>query len=305
MKFLLFADLHQGPGFPLYYKDEEHEPLKAIQKHAEETGCEMIIHAGDFCHRPKELVDYINKYNNFHIPSYHCLGNHDMDRATMEETLEIYNMPKDYYYFDQGGYRFIITNAGYIKEGDNYIPFSNGNYYECPENRFIIPPFEMEWIREAIASSEYPCILLNHFSFIRPNGELMNQKEMHALIDEANEKKPYSVLMCINGHYHRDHVKVMNNVIYYDAPSVSHDWYGIPHDKFPKEECDKILNLSRLIVLNEPLHVVITLEGTTVAVEGMKGSYYMGVDGKSIGYDTHDCDGIPLYPHAQSFKITV
>ena len=133
----------------------------------------------------------------------------------------------------------------------------------------------------------------------------MNQREIHALIDEANEKKPYSVLMCINGHYHRDHLKVMNNVIYYDAPSVSHDWLDETHDKYPKEECEKALNLSHVLALNDPLHVVVTVEGTTVTVEGMKGSFYMGVTPKDIGYDSHDYDGIPLYPSAQSFKIKV
>ena len=305
MKFLLFADLHQGPGFPLYYKSPENDPLTIIQKHAEEAGCEMILHAGDFCHRPKELVDYINRYNNFHIPSYHCLGNHDMDRATLDETLEIYKMPKDYYYFDQGGYRFIITNASYILEEDGtYTPFSNGNYFETKGRRFIIPPFEVEWIRETIASSEYPCILVNHFSFVR-QCSIINRCEIQEIIDEANERKPYSVLMCINGHYHRDFMMVLNNVIHYDVPSPSHDWIGIPHDKYPKEECDKILNLSRLVVLDKPLHVIVNIEGTTVTVEGMKGEYYMGVDHKAIGADSHDGDGIPMYPHAQSFKVTV
>ena len=302
MKFLLFADFHYGPG---WFKTHGWDALRAFQKRANDSGCEMIIHAGDLCHRPKELTDFIKAYNEFHIPSYHCLGNHDMDRATMEETLEIYNMPNDYYYFDQGGYRFIITNAGYIQEGDEYIPFSNGNYYSCVGKRFIIPPIEVEWLKETIASSEYPCIIFNHFSFIRPCGELMNQREIHALIDDANDKKPYSVLMCINGHYHRDHLKVINNVIYYDAPSVLHDWLDETHDKYPKEECEKALNLSHVLALNDPLHVVVTVEGTTVTVEGMRGSFYCGVTQKDIGYDSHDYDGIPLYPSAQSFKIKV
>ena len=301
MKFLLFADLHYGPGF---FKIDGWEALRTFQKHAEETGCEMIIHAGDFCHRPKELEDIINAYNDFHIPSYHCLGNHDMDKATMEETLALYKMPNDYYFFDKGGYRFIVLNSSYLIDGDEYIPFSNGNYFNHPGARFVIPPFEVEWLKETIASSDVPCILINHFSIDRRTG-IINRNEIREIIDAANEKKPHSVLMFINGHYHRDHVNIMNGVIYYDVPSPSHDWIGVPHDKYPKEECEKAINLSRVLAFNDPLHVIVTLEGTTVTVEGMKGSYYMGVDGKSIGYDTCDGDGIPLYPSAQSFKITV
>lgn len=301
MKFLFFSDLHYAPHA---FRTLEWEALRTFQEHAEKENCEMIIHAGDFCHRPHESKEFIKAYNDFHIPSYHCLGNHDMDGATMEDTLKLYNMPNDYYFFEKGGYRFIILNEGYIKEGDNYIPFSNGNYFSNLGASFIIPPFEVEWLKETIASSKVPCILISHIGFERLGG-VKNLKEIREIIDEANEKTPYSVLMCINGHYHRDRVSVVNNVIYYDAPSVSHDWVGDRHNAFPKEECERYVSLAQTIVFADPLHSIITIEGTTVTVEGMKGSYYRGVDSKTIGYDSYDGNGVPLYPSAQSFKITV
>ncbi len=300
MKFLLFADLHYSPG---RFKTLEWEALHTFQRHAEEAQCDMIIHAGDFCHRPLEVTDYINAYNSFHIPSYHCLGNHDMDTCSMEETVRLYNMPSDYYFFDKGGYRFVVLNTSYIKDGENYIPYSSSNYFKYPE-KDLIPPFELEWLRETVNSSDYPCILISHAAFDRVNG-IRNREEVLDLINEANEKKPHSVLMCINGHYHRDHLGILNGVIYYDMNAASQDWIGVVHDCFPKEECDQILNLSRTIAFNDPLHAIVTLEGTTVTVEGMNSSYYMGVDRKKAGASNFDGNGRPLYPSVQSFKVTV
>ena len=300
MKFLLFSDLHYGPGL---FKTLEWEALHTFQRRAEETGCEMIIHAGDFCHRPLEVQDYIKAYNDFHIPSYHCLGNHDMDGADMEETVRLYNMPNDYYFFEKGGYRFVILNTSYIQDGDNFIKYSNANYFKYP-GRDIMPPFEIEWLRETIDSSTVPCILISHVAFDRPNG-MKNRLEVLDIINKANEKRPHSVLMCINGHHHRDYLSIMKGVIYYDMIAASQDWIGVVHDGFPKEECDKILNLSRTIAFNDPLHAIVTIEGTTVTVEGMQSSYYMGVDRERAGSSSYDGAGRPLFPEVQSFKVTV
>jgi len=57
MKFLMFADWHHAPGkFP----GRSIEDLHLIQRRAEEEGCEFIIHAGDFCHGPTDVAEYVN-----------------------------------------------------------------------------------------------------------------------------------------------------------------------------------------------------------------------------------------------------
>ena len=55
MKFLLFSDLHYWPG--VYLEDRSY--LHRLQKRAEETGCELMIHTGDFCHGGDEVRDHI------------------------------------------------------------------------------------------------------------------------------------------------------------------------------------------------------------------------------------------------------
>ena len=108
MKFLIFSDLHHVPGT---FIRGTFEDLAALQQRAEKEQCDFIIHAGDFCHGPTLVPDYVKAYNDFHIPSYHCLGNHDSDHTSYEETLKYYNMPNGYYSFDCGGCRLPLTSA--------------------------------------------------------------------------------------------------------------------------------------------------------------------------------------------------
>jgi len=220
MKFLLFADYHH---YPEYYLNHGIEGIRKFQRIAEEKGCDMILHLGDFCHGALTVKEFVDEYNNFHIPSYHCLGNHDTELCTREEVLEAYKMPNDYYFFDKCGYRFIIVNTNYFYDRDNdeYIPFNQTNYYGAPE-RETIPPEEIEWIKESIESSPYPCIICSHASFERLDS-VKNREEIIKIIDEANRKKPKSVIMCMNGHHHKDHIAIMNNVIYYDVTSSTFD----------------------------------------------------------------------------------
>ena len=111
--------------------------------------------------------------------------------------------------------------------------------------------------------------------------------------------------MCVNGHFHRDHIRVLNNVIYYDMNSASTDWVEVRHDKYPAEECKKACNLNHTLCFNDPLHAIVTLEGNTVTIEGMESSMYLGITRPMIGCKEFDNAGRPVTPSVKSAKITV
>ena len=301
MKFLLFSDLHHYPGV---FDGGTEEDLKIIQKAAEDNGCEFIIHAGDFCHGPSLVPDYVKAYNEFHIPSYHCLGNHDTDKTPRDETLKAYGMPSDRYFFDYGGYRIVVTNPNYYRDGEEYIPYSMSNYYPHAATRETMPPEQIAWLKETVESSPYPCILLSHPSFERPDG-VKNREEVLKVIDEANRKKPHSVLMCINGHHHRDFVRILNGVLYWDMNSVSYDWVPVKHNFYPPERCEEIRLLSNTLVYNDPLFAIVTVEGTTVTSQGVESSMYLGVTRDMTENDPYGKAGRPVTPTVQSFRITL
>jgi len=97
MKFSVFSDFHYNPG--VFYKGTW-EDMDFILQRAEAENVDFIIHAGDFCHGPSTVPDFVKHYNEFKIPTYHCLGNHDTDTTSYEETLNLYNMEDGHYYFD-------------------------------------------------------------------------------------------------------------------------------------------------------------------------------------------------------------
>ncbi|MBR7182348.1 MAG: metallophosphoesterase, partial [Clostridia bacterium] len=233
MKFLLFADLHYFPE--VFYKASR-EDITEIQQAALREGCDFIIHAGDFCHGPTQAhtVEAVRAYNEFSIPSYHCLGNHDADRSTYEETIAAYNMPDGHYFFDCKGYRIIVLNPNFFKLGEEYIHYSQGNYFGHAAARDWVPPEQLAWLEETIAAAPHPCILISHESFERSDG-VQNRQQVLDIINRANAKRPNSVLMCINGHHHRDHLRILDNVAYFEVNSSVFEYVPNRHPLYPDE----------------------------------------------------------------------
>lgn len=302
MKFLLFADFHYAPGI---FKGGTPEALSAFWKRAEETGCEFIIHAGDFTNCRDTHKPLIDAYNSLPIPSYHVLGNHDADNATYEDVLRLYRMPSGYYYFDHGGYRIIATNTNFYRdENGEYVNYSMGNYIKYPREREYMSPAQLLWLREAIESAPGPCLILGHAGLERPDG-VKEQDEVRAIINEANRRRPHSVLACMNGHHHRDFHRVLDGVLYMEVNAVAFDWLEKRHDCYPAALCEEITSLSHTVVYNDPLCAVVTVEGTTVRVEGTESTMFMGVTREMAGCRSLDVAGRPVVPRISSFEVTL
>lgn len=303
MKFLMFADLHYHPG--VFYGDDL-DALKLFQKRAVEEGCEFILHAGDLCHGPSHVPELIEACNASPVPMYHCLGNHDTDRTSFAETLKLYNMPRGYYHFDCAGYRFMILDPNHCCVDGEYIHYDMGNYFQWPGNRDYTPPEQLEWIRNTIDESPYPCILVSHDSYEREFNSSRDYKEVQQIIRQANEKSPHKVLMVINGHHHRDFIRILDNVLHWDVNAVWYDWVGEePHNGYPKEMCEKWSCLSKTIVYTQPLYAIVTLEGTTITIEGTESEMLFGVTRETIGAPLLDGSGRSVVPKIQSCKVTL
>ena len=149
-------------------------------------------------------------------------------------------------------------------------------------------------------------MLISHESFERENKGVKNQEAVRQIIREANEKRPHAVLLCINGHYHRDNIRILDGVCYFDLNSASYDWVPNEHECYPKELCEKIRLLSHTVVYNDPIHSVITLEGSTITIEGMESSMFMGINRAETGVNPlFDSMGRPVVPRVQNARITL
>ena len=63
--------------------------------------------------------------------------------------------------------------------------------------------------------------------------------------------------------------------------------------------------MKNTVVYNDPIHAVITLEGTTITIEGMESSMLMGFNREHTDNEIFDPMGRPVVPRVQSAKITL
>ncbi|MBE6592352.1 MAG: hypothetical protein E7646_09975 [Ruminococcaceae bacterium] len=302
MKFSIFTDIHHYPG---RYMGGTIEDLELIEKRALENNCDFVIHAGDFCHKPLVFKDFLKRYSDFSLPVYHVMGNHDFDHADHRESLEAYGLESAYYYFDCKGYRFIALDCNYYLHNGEYFPYSNGDYFNFSQGREYLPPEQIAWLERTLQASPYPCIIISHSSLERGADGIKNQREVRKVIDQANKNRKHSVLLCINGHHHKDHASILNGVCYLDLNSASFDPLDAPHPHYPKALTDEFSVIQHTLVYNDPIHAIITLEGSSIKVEGMESSLLLGVGKEMTSDEMFDRSGRETTARIQSFEISL
>ena len=301
IKFCVFADIHYEPGqFPHSTK----EWLGRILARAERESCDLVIHLGDLTHSPARNVDYVNYYNDFRIPCYHTIGNHDDDQNSHEETLKAFRLERGYYHFDRKGFRFVVMDTNYMETGGVFTHYSNGNYYGKHDSSDRVPPEELDWLERTLAESPYPCVITSHTSFERHRSGSPDGPAVRAIIDAANAKRPGLVRLVLSGHFHRNFVRILHNVVYVDLASASYDFMGHPHDAYPKEVAKACLWGNHVIMWEDPLSAIVTLDGKGhIRFEGEKSRFFLGISPEQAGYPPLDGDSRPCRPEIDSFEI--
>ena len=306
LKFCVFSDIHYNPGV---WPHGETEYLDRILKRAKDGGSDFIIQLGDFTHRvDRQLeLDYIRRYNTCGIPAYHVLGNHDGERGEggYRLAMEKYGMPSSHYFFDRGGWRFIVGDPNYMVVDGKYVHFEGGNLREALKQCKVkmcncIPPEQVEWIASTISDSPFPCVFFSHQSVER-GGSVANGREIMKIFNEANRKSPGKVRLVVNGHHHCDHVSVKDDIVYLDLNSASYAYFVKRHDKFPPEYIKNNRAAVHTVIWNDPLSAEITVDEKSVRIAGSRSSFFMGVTPEAAGYRPVDDCARQIAPMVSSF----
>lgn len=304
VKFCLFTDIHKDTAFNVGAEGR----LAAILSRARAEKVDFVVQLGDFCRPSPENDAFRDTYNSFEIRHFHTLGNHDTDFHTVGEVVKYWGMPAEYYFFDINGYRFIVLNTNYFREVDEYIVHQRGE--RKPASRVPwLSAAELEWLRETVMSSPYPCVLFSHHSLElctdnNVDEGLGNRREVAALFREAG-RAGRRVLLCVNGHYHCEFLRVSEGVIYLDHNSASYDWIPYTHDRYPAALTDGYPLMNHVLVYRDPLSSVITIDDDlTVTVEGTESDYLYGVSLDSLGKPAFK-HGRPCTASALSAKLRV
>ena len=308
VSFLAFADMHFRPGlWPFGI-----ERLNAVLARAEKEKTDFTIQLGDFIHRANEQteIEYVKRYNSFSQPTYHVLGNHDGEVGGLEMTFKLYNIKNPYYFFDRNGYRFIVGDPNYFLEKGadtpthyEYYNFAKAQRRGSVEKGCLIPKEQVEWIRQTVEESPFPCVFFSHESIER-KFSVVNAPEIRGIFEEANRRVPGKVRLVVNGHDHLDHVCVINDIVYFSMNSASYYYYSETHDAYPKDFVKGSFGVSHAIVWTDPLSAVVSLDSDGVRIVGSSSTYYLGIDPKKAGLPTYHILKRPVTPMIATFEYT-
>ena len=268
IKFTVFSDFHyESPNGA-----SKIEHMQEILGFADKSNSEFVLHCGDLIRdwpSSTDLLDVIlnNKYS---LKVYGTYGNHDTQtigdtpdfvtpRLTNDQNAvwatedgKVGNGEITYYHVDKGQYRFICldTNHSYFPKEDKIKHAPAGMGEAPPENnpRHILGPKQLDWLNnllEDAAEKGLHCITFSHagfagfkeggWEFPTPSGDIDVVREM---FNKVNAKRPHTVIMSINGHYHTDHAGMADNIVFFSVNSTIMGWwdcknstphrYGVP-----------------------------------------------------------------------------
>lgn len=306
-KFLVFTDIHYLPGD---WTNDTPEFLEKVLARAERENCQMVIQLGDMIHgvcKPSKRVidDYLKIYNDFKVPSYHVLGNHDTDYSSLAETMAAFRMEKTHYYFDMGGFRFVVCDPNYTIVDGRYVHHELGNYFKWAKSKpfIVMPPEQLEWLMDVLRSSPYPCVVFSHEGFERPRYSegVWNKDAVQGIFHEVNVRWPRHVLMSACGHYHVGNMSIIDNIPYWEVNGANFFSCGRIHKCYPPEYAAKHVACGRNIAWAEPLSAVVSLyPNGRIKIDGKQSEYLFGVTCEKAGFPNHDDCGRIAKPEIEN-----
>jgi len=148
-------------------------------------------------------------------PTYHVLGNHDMDNNSKPQMLAgITNTgiarERSYYAVSHQGLRLIVLDACYLEDGRDY-DHGNFDYRDT-----WVPAAQLTWLDRELAASTEPVIVLAHQ---RLDGEshvhVKNSAEVRAVLERSRK-----VLAVFMGHDHPGAYNLVNGIHYYTQKAI-------------------------------------------------------------------------------------
>ena len=300
LTFLAFADLHFAPGV---FPHDDRSWLERILDRAERKNASFVIHAGDFVHDPVKCADFVRFYNDFRIPTYHTLGNHDTEGCSVAETLAAYRLEKGYYFFDRDGFRIVVFDTNHFKADGKFVHFEGGNYRTQKGLNWTVSEEQYAWAEQIIGTSPHPCVVFMHQSCEREHGGMPDWERMRGLFRWINRHKGPKVRLVVNGHHHTDGFRIVDGIPYLDLNSANYKYYAQSHRLYPSAYHREHTGAGHVIAWKDPISAVITL-GTDgyLKIEGQRSEFFCGISPEKAGFPQRDR---PVTPNIQSLEMTL
>jgi len=185
---------------------------------------DFLIELGDFKDQDKppaekNTLSYLQTaekvLKRFNGPTYHVLGNHDMDSISKMQFLKrVDNTNIDsncsYYSFDSNGLHFIVLDANYRADSTDY---DHGNFDWTDAN---IPSKELDWLKQDLAAAPGAVIVFIHQLLDGTGSVYVKNAAQVRQVLEASGK----VLAVFQGHHHSGSYSDISGIHYYTLKAV-------------------------------------------------------------------------------------
>jgi hypothetical protein len=221
VRFGLVTDAHYADANPAgtrFYRESLAKMREAVE-HLRAEHVDFLVELGDLkdmaagepeAQTQSHLVAIEAELQKFGRPTYHVLGNHDMDNISKSQALGIMSNTgishdRGYYSFVQAGVHFIVLDACYLRNGRDY---DHGNF---DWRETCIPPAEIAWLERELAAAKEPVIVLAH-QRLDGSGDtdINNSAEVRALLERSGK-----TLAVFTGHEHAGGYRLINGIHYY------------------------------------------------------------------------------------------
>ncbi|MHC5056871.1 MAG: metallophosphoesterase [Planctomycetota bacterium] len=149
-------------------------------------------------------------YAEFAGPTYHVIGNHDVDSISKHDFLAAVvnsGVPRKskYYSFDSKGLHFIVLDANYLEDGTDY---DSGNFHWT---KAYVPPDELKWLADDLAATKTPSVVFIHQQLAGKGPECVkNAPEVRQVLQKHGR-----VLAVFQGHKHSGGYDRAGGIHYY------------------------------------------------------------------------------------------
>ena len=280
VKFGIIADLHT---------DFIHDGEQRFQKFLNtclEDGVDFCVQLGDFITPSVTASDppaVLRALEDFPLPFYHILGNHDLDHHSKDEILAFWGQSSANLSFDAGGIHFVLLDACHYREGETDIPYDHGNYIRSAKDALVpvLPKNSLTWLKKDLAQSKYPAVILSHQSLTESRTGIRNPADFRAVLSDLPQKP----LLCICGHEHVDRLEERDGTLYYCLNSASYYWAGsaFDHSTYGEEIEKSYPRLRHVFPYRDPLFAIVSITEDAVTVKGVT-SEIVGATPKSLGF---------------------
>lgn len=270
VRFGVIADVHQ---------DVMHDGERRLSSFVDamrESSPDFIVQLGDFCVPHARNDEFMAVWNGFDGQSHHVIGNHETDGGySRDQVVEYFGMPGRYYSFDQSGVHFVVLDG-------NDRGGTSGGY-----PRFVADD-QMKWLREDLASTDRPTIVLIHQPLDSDHG-VDNRAAIRALLEQARNTPGHAdVVAVLAGHSHVDYCRLINDIYYMMINSASYQWVGSKyrHASYPAEIHASASYLDHTCPYRDPLWAVVTVDLThrSIQIEG-RSTVWVGPSPRECGAD--------------------